>query len=123
MKRIDLSQINFPLETKRYTKKIKEVIQLYRECKYDEAETLAAKINGYDPQLADMKAQLAFFRSDFNECVQQGLMVYPFLNEWYSENKRKQTERMLEYALQMADESNQVGSNRNPDKNAWPFHG
>ena len=94
MKRIELSQINFPLETKRYTKKIKEVIQLYRECKYDEAETLAAKLNGYDPQLADMRAQLAFFRSDFNECVQQGIMVYPFLNEWYSENKRKQTERL-----------------------------
>ena len=105
MKRIDLSQINFPLETKRYTKKIKEIIQLFGECKYDEAEALAAKLNGYDPQLADMRAQLAFFRSDFNECVQQGLMVYPFLNEWYSGNKRKQTELMLEYALQMADES------------------
>ena len=64
---------------------------------------MAKKLVGYDPQLADMRAQIAFFRSDFNECVQQALLLYPCLDEWYSGNKKTDTERMLEYALWNAD--------------------
>ena len=50
-----------------------------------------------------MRAQAAFFRSDFNECVRQGLLVYPFLDAWYSGNKRRETEMMLEFAIHRAD--------------------
>ena len=105
MKRTDLSEIDFSaLAFPRKTKTFKTVVQLYCECRYDEAEALSAKLTGCDPQLADMRAQTAFFRSDFNECVRQGLLVYPFLDEWYSGNKRQQTRMMLEYAINKADE-------------------
>ncbi|HAG14505.1 MAG TPA: hypothetical protein DCG49_11695 [Ruminococcus sp.] len=100
----DLSQINFDaIAFPRKTKTFKNVVQLFSACHYDEAETIAKKLVGYDPQLADMRAQIAFFRSDFNACVQQALLLYPFLNAWYSENKTKETQRMLAFALRKAD--------------------
>lgn len=105
MNKIDLSQLDFStLVFPRITKVFKETVQLYCDCKYDEAELCAKKLKGYEPQLADMRAQTAFFRCDFNECVQQAILFYPFLDEWYSGNKRWETEKMLEYALQKADE-------------------
>lgn len=104
MKRYDMSQFDFSaLVFPRKTKTFKNVIQLYCECKYEEAEALSEKLKGYDPQLADMKAQTAFFRCDFNECVKNIMEFYPFLIEWYSGNKKWDTEKMLEYALQKAD--------------------
>ena len=76
----DLSQINFDaIAFPRKTKTFKNVVQLFSACHYDEAETIAKKLVGYDPQLADMRAQIAFFRSDFNACVQQALLLLVLL--------------------------------------------
>ena len=104
MIRYDFSQIDFSsLSFPKKTKKFKEFINLYWDCMYEDAETLSSKLIGYEPQLADMRAQAAFFRSDFNECVNQIMIFYPFLVEWYSGNKRDDTKKMLEYALNKAD--------------------
>ncbi len=99
MSQIDFSNLTFP----RLTKKYKTVSQLYRACQYEEAEALANTLSGNEPQLADMRAQTAFFRSDFNTCVQQTLLFYPYLDEWYSGNKRSESQKMLAFALQRAD--------------------
>lgn len=99
MSQIDFSNLTFP----RITQKFKTVSQLYRACQYEEAEALAKTLTGYEPQLADMRAQTAFFRSDFQTCIQQTLLFYPYLDEWYSGNKRSETQKMLVFALQKTD--------------------
>ncbi len=104
MKRYDLTQIDFlSLKFPRKTKAFKTVCQLYCDCQYDKAEELSKKLTDHAPQIADMQAQTAFFHGDFNKCVEQIMLFYPFLIEWYSGNKKWETEKMLEFALQKAD--------------------
>lgn len=103
MKRYNLSEFDFDaINPVSVPKQLKDITNLYRACKFDEANALLEKFGKLPHQVLDIKAQLAFFKWDFDEAVKYILEYYPFLGEWYSGNKTDDTQRMLVFSLMNA---------------------
>ena len=87
------------------TKKFKEMTDLYRACRFSEADELLSQQDKYPHQTAAVQAQLFFFNWDFENAIDCILLYYPYLYEWYSENSARDSILMLEFALLHCDQS------------------
>lgn len=100
MKTYDYTKIDFPsIEVQRTPKQLQKITDLYRACKFEEAEILLDKAGLQTHQTADIMAQLTFFQWNFDKAVEYILEYYAWLGEWYSGNKKGYTEKMLAFSL------------------------
>lgn len=105
MRSYNISEIHFEeIEPLSLSKKMKQATNLYRACKFDEAEKILTDIHTNPHQIADIKAQLAFFSWEFDKAIEYILEYYPYLGEWYSGNKNRDTQKMLAFSLLHASE-------------------
>ena len=86
-------------------KKLKEITDLYRACQFEKADLLLDGFDKLPHQKSAIKAQLSFFKWDFDTTVELILSYFEFLDEWYSANVVDDTVLMLEYALLNCDEN------------------
>ncbi|MBQ9604408.1 MAG: hypothetical protein IJR45_03240, partial [Firmicutes bacterium] len=87
------------IEIVKIPKKLKEIINLYRMRKYEQADKLLEQLTGFSHQKAAIKAQIAFFNADFEHTVEYISEYFPYLCEWYSGNIKCDTIFMLEYSF------------------------
>ena len=80
-------------------KQLKNITDLYRSCQFEKADMLLEKLDKLPNQILSIKAQLAFFKWDFDRSVELILGYYDHLDEWYSANAQNDTILMLTFSL------------------------
>lgn len=80
-------------------KQLKTISNLYRLCKFEEADRKLDCFNKLPHQVAYIKAQLSFFQWNFDITIKFIMEYYEYLYEWYSRNSTDETVLMLEFAL------------------------